>query len=176
MQIAKRYGFFGIVSSDLLREEVATGTQRAVILAHLMSEGRLIPWYVLLDLIKARMLSGLDTTRGFLLSGFPREKRQCQAFDKQVRPPDLVLYLCVRNSLLMDRVLARTVTTTERQEYSLDQIKRRIKDFNKRNKLVLRHYRSKLVVIDGEKDESDVFDDICNAIDNIPRDVPNVST
>jgi len=143
-------------------------------LAYLMSEGKLIPSDVMVELIKARMLNSLDT-QGFLLSGFPREKIQCQHFNRQIRPPDLVLYLYVRNSLLMDRVLARTITVTERQERSIDENWRRIKEHSRMIKPILRYYKKQLVVIDGERDEIEVFRDICSTIDNILINFPSTS-
>lgn len=159
-----------------MRNEVITGSQRGVILAYLMSEGKLVPSDVMVELIKNRMLSSLDATRGFLLSGFPREKIQCQHFNGQIRPPDLVLYLYVRNSLLMDRILARTITATERQERSFDENWRRIKNHRRMIKPILRYYKKQLVVIDGEKDETEVFEDICNAIENVLMNFPSTSS
>ncbi|KAL0108305.1 hypothetical protein PUN28_015089 [Cardiocondyla obscurior] len=166
-RVADHYGFCAIVSRDLLRSEVSTGSQRGVIVAYLMSEGKLVPSDVMVELIKTRMLDKLGGTRGFLLSGFPREKLQCQNFNQQIRPPDLVLYLYVRNSVLMDRILARTVTSTERQDRSFDENWKRIKNHRRMIKPILRYYKKQLVVIDGEKNETEVFQDICCAIDNL---------
>ncbi|XP_071571815.1 adenylate kinase isoenzyme 1 [Temnothorax nylanderi] len=175
IRVAEHYGFCAIVSRELLRNEVSTGSQRGVILAYLISEGKLVPSDVMVELIKARMLSSLSVSRGFLVSGFPREKIQCQHFNRQIRPPDLVLYLYVRNSLLMERVLARTITATERQERSIDENWRRIKDHSRMIKPVLRYYKKQLVVIDGERDETEVFQDICCAIDNVLMNFPSTS-
>ncbi|EFN61860.1 Adenylate kinase isoenzyme 1 [Camponotus floridanus] len=175
-RIAEHYGFCTIITRELLRVEVATGSQRGVILAYLMSEGKLVPADVMVELIKARMLGSLETSRGFLLSGFPREKAQCKHFDEHIRPPDLVLYLYVRESLLMDRILARTITATERQSRNFDENMQRIKDHEKMVKPILKYYRKRLVVIDGENDETAVFEEICNAIDNVLENFPNTST
>lgn len=175
VQITKRYGFCSIVTTELLRDEVATGSQRGVILAYLMSEGKLVPSDVIVELIKVKMLNNISDTRGFLVCGFPREKIQCKHFDKYIRPPDLVLYLWVRNSLLMDRILARTITATERQLRNIDEVKQRIKTFVKMNKPILRYYKQKLIVIDGERETPEVCNDICNAIDEVLRNFPSTS-
>lgn len=176
VRVAKHYGFCAIVSRELVRNEVTTGSHRGVILAYLMSEGKLVPSDVMMELIKARMLNSIGATQGFLLSGFPREKIQCKHFNRQIRPPDLVLYLYVRNSLLMDRILARTITATERQNRSMiDENWRRIKDHSRMIKSILRYYKKQLVIIDGEKDETEVFQDICCAIDNILINFPSTS-
>ncbi|EGI63910.1 PREDICTED: adenylate kinase isoenzyme 1-like [Acromyrmex echinatior] len=173
-RIAQHYGFCAIISRQLLRTEVATGSQRGVILAYLMSEGKLIPSDVMVELIKAKMLSSLHDTRGFLLSGFPREKTQCQHFDKQIRTPDLVLYLYVRDSLLLDRILAKTITATERPQRSIEENWQRIKEQRRLMKPIFRYYKKQLVIIDGENDETEVFEDICKAIDKV-MNFPNRS-
>ncbi|CAL1673290.1 unnamed protein product [Lasius platythorax] len=141
-----------------------------------MSDGKIIPADVMVELIKARMLSSLNTSRGFLFSGFPREKAQCKHFNEDIRPPDLVLYLYVRDSLLMDRILARRITATGRQDRSMDENLQRIKDHGKMIKPILRYYKKQLVIINGENDETEVFEDICNAIDNVLKNFPSTST
>lgn len=141
-----------------------------------MSKNEFVPPDVMVQLIETKMLSKLGTTRGFLVSGFPREKMQCKYFNSRIRPPDLVLYLLVRNSLLTDRVMARTVTTTERHMWSIDEHVQKIKTFHERIKPVLRCYRRRIVIIDGEKEEMEVFRDICNAIDNVLKNFPSSST
>lgn len=159
----------------MLRDEVATGSQRGVILAYLMSDGKLIPADIMVELIKARMLSSLSTSRGFLVSGFPREKAQCKQFNKCIRPPDLVLHLYVRDSLLMDRILARSITATERQGRRLEENLQRIKDHGKMINPILRYYKKQLVTINGENDAMEVFEDICKAIDNLLKNFPSTS-
>ncbi|KYN06441.1 PREDICTED: adenylate kinase isoenzyme 1-like [Cyphomyrmex costatus] len=176
IRVAQHYGFCAIISRELLRNEITTGSQRGVILAYLMSEGKLVPSDVMVELIKERMLSSLNVTRGFLLSGFPREKTQCQHFNKQIRSPDLVLYLCVRDSLLMDRILAKTITATERQERSIEENWQRVKEHSRMIKPILRYYKKRLVIIDGERDEIEVFRDICSAINNVLINFPNTSS
>ncbi|XP_072754221.1 adenylate kinase isoenzyme 1 [Anoplolepis gracilipes] len=175
IRIGEHYGFCTIITRDLLRNEIATGSQKGVILAYLISDGKLVPADVMVELIKAKMLSTFNNSRGFLVSGFPRDKAQCKYFNDHVRPPDLVLYLYVRDSLLMDRISARTITATERQTRKFDEYVQRIKDEGKMIKSVLRLYKKQLVVINGENDETEVFADICKAIDNVLKNFPSTS-
>lgn len=140
-----------------------------------MSGEKLIPADVMVELFKEKMLLNLNT-RGFLLSGFPREKKQCKHFNMHIRPPDLVLYLSVRDTVLMDRILARTITARQRQGRGFDENLRRIREYHKLNKSILRYYRKQLVTINGENDETEVFEDICDAIDNVLKNFPSTST
>ncbi|XP_076751960.1 adenylate kinase isoenzyme 1 [Xylocopa sonorina] len=138
-------------------------------LARLMSEGQLVPARILLELIAVKMLNQLSEKKGFILSGFPREKRQCEIFDREVRPPDLVLFLDVRNSVLSDRIMARSVQTTERLSMNFDYIRSRIKEFHSRNKPIIKYYKksSLLRIVDAEDDAVSVFETVCDIIDDV---------
>ncbi|KOC61182.1 Adenylate kinase isoenzyme 1 [Habropoda laboriosa] len=166
-KVAQKYGFHGIITSEILRSEVSKRTDRAFVLARLISQGRLVPSDILIELITVKMLDQLQDGKGFIVSGFPREKQQCKIFDREIRPPDLVLFLDVRNSVLSDRIMARSVKTTERMSISFDNIRIQIKEFKKQNKPVIKHYQNLLVVIDGEYDVMTVFKNICKVIDDV---------
>lgn len=175
--MAQKYGFLGIISTDIIRTEVSTRTNRAFVLAQMMFEGRLVPSRVLIELITVKMLDHLKDTKGFIVAGFPKHVDQSRLFDREVRPPDLVLFLDVRNSVLNDRILSRMITTTERLQYDFDSIKSRIKKFHKKNKPILKYYKDHLlVVIDGEPEVATVSEDVFKAIDNCLATFPTTST
>ncbi|KAK2584593.1 hypothetical protein KPH14_006951 [Odynerus spinipes] len=164
-KVTDKFRLVSIIATDILRDEVHTRSVRGVVLARYMSQGRLVPADVLIELIKTKMLANLNTAKGFLLTGFPRDKDQGKLFEKQVKTPDLVIYLSARNSVLRDRVMAKAITITERRDTSYDAVKERIKAFHKATNPILRYYRKKLVVVDAENDEQTVFDDICQAME-----------
>ncbi|XP_014601537.1 PREDICTED: adenylate kinase isoenzyme 1-like [Polistes canadensis] len=165
LKVIEKFRLVNIISSDILRDEVHTRSVKGVVLARYMSQGRLVPADVLIELIKTKMLAHINTARGFLLVGFPREKDQGKLFERQVKPFDLLIYLSARNSVLRDRVMAKAVTLTERLEASEEKMKERIKGFHKMNKPILRYYKNKLAVINAENDDELVFEDICRVIE-----------
>lgn len=67
--------------------------------------------------------------------------------------------------------MAKAVTMTERLEESEEKLKERIKIFHKMNKPILRHYKKKLVVINAENDDENVFADICREMENILKKI-----
>jgi len=140
-----------------------------------MSEAKLIPEDIMVEFIKKKMLNNLHGYRGFIISGFPKEKVQSKYFDRNIRPPDLVLYLLVRTSLLMDRLVGRTIIITERYGRNFEHMKMRIKEYNKMINPALTYYSKKLIIIDGEKEVSEVFSAIRNAIDELLTRFPNAS-
>ncbi|XP_076177354.1 adenylate kinase isoenzyme 1 [Ptiloglossa arizonensis] len=175
-KVAEKYGFLEIISSEIIRQEVAKRTERAFMLAHMMSEGHLVPTCILLELITMKILNHLDQKNGVIVSGFPREKNQCQMFDKNVRPPDLVLFLKVRNSVLSDRIMARCIMTMERPVISFETIKKQIKEFHRSNRQLIKYYKRLIVVIDGDREAITVYENTCKVIDNLLSNFPKTGT
>lgn len=67
-----------ISSGDILRSEVAKGTDVGNKAKEFMDRGQLVPDSVLIDAMRARLRDG-DCSRGFLLDGFPRTVPQAEA-------------------------------------------------------------------------------------------------
>ncbi|XP_076623207.1 adenylate kinase isoenzyme 1 [Colletes latitarsis] len=174
-KVAKKYDFLEIISSEIIRQEVIKRTERAFVLAHMMSEGHLVPTDILIELITKKILNNLDA-KGVIVSGFPRHKSQCQVFDREVRPPDLVLFLKARNSVLSDRINARSITTTERPVINFGFIKTELKKFHRRNRPIVKYYKELLVVIDGEYEAITVYENVCKVIDDLLTNFPKTSS
>ncbi|KAF3428817.1 hypothetical protein E2986_01989 [Frieseomelitta varia] len=174
-EVAKKYGFHDIIYTDVIQHEMTKRTEKALTLARLVSRGQLVPSNVLVELIAIEMLEHLNK-KGFIVSGFPREKCQGKLFDKEVRPPDLVLMLNVRNSVMSDRMMARSVKATERFSTNFENIKAQIKDFHKRNKPLVKYYGTLVVVIDAEPETMIVFERACQVIDNVLVNFPGFET
>ena len=68
-KIVAKYGFTHLSSGDLLREEVASGSDRGKTLNAMMEKGDLVPLFVVLDLLAEAMLSKLGGSKGFLIDG-----------------------------------------------------------------------------------------------------------
>ncbi|KAL4553830.1 adenylate kinase isoenzyme 1-like, partial [Arapaima gigas] len=48
-----------------------------------MQRGELVPLETVLDMIKEAMIAKADTSKGFLIDGYPREVRQGEEFEKK---------------------------------------------------------------------------------------------
>lgn len=83
-RLVERYGFQHLSSGDLLRDEVASGSDKGKELSEMMVKGILVPRAVVLDLIKQAMLKALESAKGFLIDGYPREVEQGVDFEDQV--------------------------------------------------------------------------------------------
>ncbi len=83
-KMVERYGYTHISSGDLLRAEVASGSERGRKLNCIMKKGKLVPDKVVMDMIKETMLAKIKTANGFLIDGFPRKVDQADQFEREV--------------------------------------------------------------------------------------------
>ena len=79
------YGFLHLSAGDLLREEVASGSEKGKEIDGLMKEGKIVPQEVTIALLKAAMSK--SSTKKFLIDGFPRKLDQAEIFESEVCPP-----------------------------------------------------------------------------------------
>lgn len=83
-RLVAKYGFIHLSSGDLLRDEVSSGSERGKQLNEIMATGQLVPKDIVLDLIKQAILKNVNTAKGFLIDGYPREIQQGVDFEDKV--------------------------------------------------------------------------------------------
>ncbi|HET9493227.1 MAG TPA: adenylate kinase [Chloroflexia bacterium] len=99
-----------VSSGDLLRDHVKRGTELGKAADKYMSEGKLVPDKLVIDMIEDRLLAP-DTEHGVLLDGFPRTEPQARALDDALdlkgRAVNMVLYINVDDETMIDRISGR---------------------------------------------------------------------
>jgi len=78
--LSDKYHIPHISTGDILRENLAKGTQLGQKAKQYMDKGELVPDSLLIDIIKDR-LSKPDTDAGYLLDGFPRTIPQAETLE-----------------------------------------------------------------------------------------------
>lgn len=68
-----RYGFTHLSMGDLLREEVASGSEKGKALNDVMKSGRLVSNDLVLGLLSSAIEKRQSTSTGFLIDGYPRK-------------------------------------------------------------------------------------------------------
>ena len=82
-KIVQTFGCHHISSGDLLRNEVASGSELGSQLDEIMKEGKMVPMDITLNLLKKAMAEAGSKT--ILLDGFPRTMEQAHEFENNVR-------------------------------------------------------------------------------------------
>lgn len=159
-KIVKKYGFAHFSSGDLLREEVASGSEKGQALKALMDAGELVPLSEVLNLISTNMKKAKDS-RGFLIDGYPREISQGQEFEKSIAPCTFVLWIDASQETMTKRLLSRGLTSG-RSDDNEDTIKLRLQTFVKSTEPVIEYYQKmdKVRRVDSEKPADEVFEEV----------------
>jgi adenylate kinase len=106
------FGLAHISTGDILREQVAQGTELGLQAQRYMKAGELVPDDVIVKMIIAR-IDAADARDGFLLDGFPRNEVQADALAEALRKLDrrlsAALLIEVPDDELVRRLAGRRV-------------------------------------------------------------------
>merc|ERR1712236_8224 len=163
-KIVAQYGYTHLSSGDLLREEVASGSDRGKTLNAMMEKGDLVPLFVVLDLLAEAMLARLSGSKGFLIDGYPREVSQGEEFEKAIAPCKHILYFEVSDDCMTGRLLKRA-ETSGRADDNVETIKKRLVTFHQHSEPVIAAYKAKCSVIPAERTVDEIFADVTAALD-----------
>ena len=108
--LCEKYGYVSISTGDLLREEVATGSELGKELDEVMKSGALVSNEIVTDLLRKR-LSSSDIENGFILDGYPRTLDQAKLLIDLAKELNIdlgyVIYLDMDKTTAMHRALGR---------------------------------------------------------------------
>lgn len=109
-KIKEQYNMPHISTGDLLRAARNDGSERAKIIQEYQDKGALVPFDIVLDLLKERILQS-DCENGYILDGFPRDLAQAQAYDKILdeikRDIGIVIVLDIDKEIAKSRISGR---------------------------------------------------------------------
>ena len=147
-------------TGDMLREEVASGSQLGQDIEGFISKGALVPLNVIVDTIVSAIKNApVDVV---LIDGYPRSVEQMLAFDELVKNQNdieltSVIEVRVSQDVAKDRILGRAADAKEGEERSDDSIEvfwDRMKIYTDPLEEIQNFYTEKklLTVIDGARD------------------------
>ena len=107
-----RFGIPHIATGDMLRAEIASGTELGRQAQPILAKGQYVPDDIMIGMIRNRLCEP-DCSAGFIIDGFPRTVPQAEALDVLMneleRRLDRVLYLRVEMKELLERLSGRLV-------------------------------------------------------------------
>ena len=102
--LVEKTGLLHLSTGDLLRDEVARGTDLGKNAKAFMDRGDLVPDDVIVEMIRGR----ITDAPGFILDGFPRTVGQAEALGR-ITPVDAVVYISLGREDVIDRLTSRRV-------------------------------------------------------------------
>ncbi len=110
VRLAEKFNLLHLSTGDMLRAEIAAGTELGNKMSLIMSKGELVPDEVVIEMI-ANKIDQSKGTAGFLFDGFPRTVAQTVSLEKMLNirgmKIDQMLVLEVGHDELVKRLIAR---------------------------------------------------------------------
>ena len=180
------YDLVHISVGDMFRWNLQAHTKLAARIKRIMSDGALVPDDVVEEIVRRR-LDEHDWNYGFILDGFPRNRRQAEFFIESY-DVDAVLLIDVPDRVVLERIQARRLCATCGLDYNLmfhrpanegvcdvcqgpltvrsddneAAIHARLADYHEKTQPIVDLFRQKelVVVTDGTKDPQTIQADI----------------
>jgi len=165
------YGLPHVASGDLFRENMKLMTPLGQQAKTYYDKGELVPDSLTIGMIRERLRQA-DAQPGVLLDGFPRTVAQAQALDGLLAEfggqVDVVLYMKVREHILLERLAGRAATSSRADDRPDVQAKR-IRVFLEQTAPLIEYYTERGVMreINGEQTVEAVTQDLRAAIDAV---------
>lgn len=170
-KIVEKYHFAHISTGDVLRAEIAKGSELGKTASDYIEKGQLIPDSLMTDIL-ASVYDSLKDAPGCIFDGFPRTIPQAdslsQLLEERNEKIDAMIELDVPEEELMARLIARG-KTSGRSDDNEETIKKRLEVYHNQTSPLMEWFekagKRHSVVGTGELDR--IFADICQVIDNL---------
>jgi len=110
-RLEQKHGLVQLSTGDMLRSEVASGSELGRQAKEVMDAGRLMPDDIMIRIIGERIEQAESEANGFILDGFPRTTAQAEALDAFLAERGLevehAIQLRVDDEALVDRISGR---------------------------------------------------------------------
>ncbi len=113
-RIVEKTGLLHLSTGDILRDEVARGTELGKQAKAYMDRGDLVPDELIIGMIRGR----IENADGFILDGFPRTVAQAEALER-ITPVDVVIDIELERDEVIRRLSSRRVCRNCGRIYNL---------------------------------------------------------
>lgn len=169
LKIAEKYGLKHLSTGDIFRKAIKNQTEIGKKVKAIIDKGQLVPDEMVVKVI-IHELEKHNEFSGFIFDGFPRTIKQAEEFgvimEQKGMPVNLVIRLKVPNEELLKRLMKRA-KEDGRSDDNEEVIKKRLKIYRNETEPVIDFYdkKGKLVNIDGFGSVEEVFQRVCNKIE-----------
>ncbi len=168
-RMQEKYKIKQLATGDMLRAEIASGTERGRKLKLIIDAGELVPDSAMIETIQ-NCIDQPECQKGFILDGFPRTLRQAEALDEmlaaQGKSIDYVIRLKVDEHALIDRITKRAKENDgARGDDNAETLKNRLSVYHAQTAPVLPYYKQKNLL--REIDGMQSIDEVTTRIDSI---------
>ncbi|MBO6173022.1 MAG: adenylate kinase [Bacteroidales bacterium] len=142
--MAERFNLCHISTGDLLRGEMAKGSELGLKAKALIEAGELVPDEIVEGMIENKF-NTVEGVSGFLLDGFPRTIAQAEALDKMLAKRDEkvsgVVSLMIPDEMIKERIRHRAAIEGRADDASDETISNRIKTYHEKTEPLVEFYK-----------------------------------
>ena len=146
VRLAEKFNLTHLSTGDMLRAEIAAGTELGKRMSSIMSKGELVPDEVVIEMIAAKIDSTKDCA-GFLFDGFPRTVAQTAALEKMLNDRkmkiDSMLVLEVDHDELVKRLIGRAELSGRPDDKDPAVIENRIDVYREKTEPIINYCRER---------------------------------
>jgi adenylate kinase len=171
--IAQKYGVQHLSTGDVLRAEIAKGSELGKQIDALISKGNLVPDDMMFGVIENYIASLPADSKGTIFDGYPRTVAQAEALTgllKKYNMEAIMIDLMVDEQLLIQRLIERG-KVSGRADDNLNTIRHRIAVYHNQTEPIAHYYlhHGNYYAVNGNHTMADVFLQIMRIIDNYGR-------
>ena len=180
-KLITHYNLVHLSTGDLLRAQIAQGTELGITAKKLMDEGLLVPDAVVIGMIGSALETNPQAS-GFIFDGFPRTVAQAESLDQLMSKHNThigcMIALEVQEEELVTRLLERGKTSNRPDDQDETKIRRRVTVYNTETAQVAGYYaaQQKFHALNGIGPIDDIFGQIRSLIDQHQATKPEAAT
>jgi len=169
VKLAEKFNLIHLSTGDMLRAEIAAGTEIGKKMSDIMAKGELVPDNVVIDMIASK----IDKARGyagFLYDGFPRTIAQTIALEEMLNKRgmkiDCMLVLEVDHDELVKRLQLRAEQSERPDDKDISVIENRINVYREKTEPIINYCKEKGIYqpVNGMGSIDDIFERLCEVI------------
>jgi adenylate kinase len=162
VRLSEKFNLIHLSTGDMLRAEIAAGTELGKKMSLIMSKGELVPDEVVIEMI-ANKIDKSKGSSGFLFDGFPRTVAQTIALEKMLNVRGMkinsMLVLDVDHDELVKRLIARAELSGRPDDKDPAVIENRIDVYKEKTEPIINYCREKGIYqpVNGMGSIDDIF-------------------
>jgi adenylate kinase len=169
--LKKKYNLLHISTGDMLRAEIAAGTELGKLANSYITQGHLVPDEVIIDMLSEKLEQRDQNNNGIIFDGFPRTVAQAEALETMLaghgEAIDCMLEIDVEEQELISRLLKRG-QESGRSDDNLETIQNRLQVYRHQTAPVMGYYgrAGKYCHVEGNGTIDDIFGRIAEKLDS----------
>ena len=171
-RIKEKYNINHISTGEVIRGEIARGTELGKSMQSYIESGRLAPDSIVIGMIRNYLKEHRDAA-GNIFDGFPRTTAQAEEFDRILAEDgesvNVMVYMDVPEEELVKRILLRGKDSGRADDASEEVIRGRLDVYHAQTAVVADYYaaQDKYASVDGTGTMEEVFDRIAALVDRL---------